>query len=80
MAKNNHITSDHWKIGGVGHSGENILHEVNKQQYTQAQKAQEENASLIPNQHEHNETPAAKGDGNHAGGATTSANSSKSDY
>jgi hypothetical protein len=30
------------KVGGTGHNGENILHEVNKQQYNQAQKAQEE--------------------------------------
>ena len=38
MAKNNHYTSDHWKVGGDGFSGENVLHEVNKQKYAQAQK------------------------------------------
>jgi hypothetical protein len=80
MSKDNKITNDHFKVGGSGHSGENILHEVDKQQYAQAQKAQEENASLIPNQHEHNETPAAKGDKNRGGSATYSANTSKSDY
>jgi hypothetical protein len=82
MAKNNHITSDHWKVGGQGQNGENILHEVNKQQYTQAQKAQKDNASLIPNQDEqqHNETPAAKGGSERAGDATPSSNSSSSDY
>jgi hypothetical protein len=80
MAKNNHYTSDHWKVGGTGFSGENILHEVNKQQFNQAQKAKEENASLIPNQNEHNETPAAEGGTNRAGNATTSSNSSSSDY
>jgi hypothetical protein len=80
MAKNNHYTSDHWKVGGSGFSGENILHEVNKQQYNQAQKVKEENASLIPNENEHNETPAAKGGTNRAGDATKSSNSSSSDY
>ncbi|HEX8370784.1 MAG TPA: hypothetical protein VF604_19720 [Pyrinomonadaceae bacterium] len=81
MAKNNHITSDHWKVGGSGHSGENILHEVNKQQYTQAQKAQKDNAALIPNQDKQaDETPAAKGGSERAGNATTSSNSSSSDY
>ena len=81
MAKNNHYTSDHWKVGGTGHNGENILHEVSKQQYAQAQKAKEENAALIPNQDEqHNETPAAKGDSNRAGNATISSNSSSNKY
>ena len=81
MAKNNHYTSDHWKVGGTGHNGENILHKVNKQQYAQAHKKQEENASLIPNQDEQeNETPAAKGDSNRAGEATTSSNSSSGEY
>jgi tyrosine-protein phosphatase YwqE len=80
MAKNNHITSDHWKVGGSGHNGENILHEVNKQQYAQAAKAQEENASLIPNQQEHNETPAPRGDQDRGGSATPSSNSSSNDY
>ena len=79
-AKNNHYTSDHWKVGGTGHNGENILREVNKQQYNQAQKAKEENASLIPNQNEHDETPAAEGSTNRAGDATKSSNSSSSDY
>lgn len=79
MSKHNNITTDHFKVGGSGHSGENILHEVGKQQYAQAQKAQEENASLIPNQEEHNETPAARGDKNRAGNATPSSNSSSSD-
>ncbi|MDQ3798039.1 MAG: hypothetical protein M3384_01190 [Acidobacteriota bacterium] len=81
MPKNNHYTSDHWKVGGTGHNGENILHEVSKQKYAQAQKSQEENASLIPNQdNQHNETPAPKGGDNQGGEATTSSNSSSSDY
>lgn len=80
MSKHNNITNDHFKVGGAGHSGENILHEVNKQQYTQAEAAKDENASLIPNQQEHNETPAARGDKNRGGTATPSANSSSGDY
>jgi hypothetical protein len=83
MAKNNHITSDHWKVGGQGHNGENLLHEVNKQKYAQAQKAQKDSAAPIPNQDEqqqHNETPAAKGGSERAGEATKSSNSSSGDY
>lgn len=80
MSKANKITNDHFKVGGDGHSGENILHEVNKQQYAQAEKAQEVNASLIPNQQEHNETPAQGGDKNQGGNATPSSNSSKNSY
>jgi hypothetical protein len=80
MSKYNNITNDHFKVGGDGHSGENILHEVNKQQYKQAEKAQEENASLIPNQKEHAETPAPRGDQDRGGNATPSSNSSSSDY
>jgi hypothetical protein len=80
MAKNNHYTSDHWKVGGTGHNGENILHEVNKQQYNQAQNTKEQNASLIPDQNEHNETPAVKGSTNRAGNATKSSTSSSNDY
>ena len=52
MAKNNHYTSDHWKVGGQGFSGEAVLNEVNKQKYAQAQKSEEDNASLIPGQDE----------------------------
>lgn len=80
MSRANKITTDHFKVGGDGHSGENILHEVNKQQYKQAEKAQDENASLIPNQHEHQETPAPRGDQDRGGNATPSANSSSGDY
>ena len=80
MSKKNNITTDHFKVGGSGHSGENILHELDKQQYAQAQKAKEEN-SLIPNQDDqHEETPAARGDKNRAGSATPSSNSSSGDY
>ncbi|HEX8289133.1 MAG TPA: hypothetical protein VF556_14110 [Pyrinomonadaceae bacterium] len=61
MAKNSHYTSDDWKVGDSGFSGEKILHEVSKQQYAQAQKSKNENASLIPNQDGHNETEAARG-------------------
>jgi hypothetical protein len=82
MSRDNKITNDHFKVGGDGHSGENILHEVNKQQFTQAQAVQEENASLIPNQHQHQqaETPAPRGDQDRGGNATPSSNSSASDY
>jgi hypothetical protein len=80
MSKHNNNTTDHFKVGGTGHSGENILHELNKSQYAQAQKAKDEN-SLIPNQDEqHNETPAPSGDQHRAGSATPSSNSSSSDY
>ena len=90
MAKNNHYTSDHWKVGGTGFSGENILHEVNKQQYAQADKAKDNNASLIPGQDENhlneaeqieqNETPAPQGGKKRGGNATSSSNSSSSDF
>ena len=80
MSKKNNITTDHFKVGGSGHSGENILHELDKQQYAQAQKAQEEN-SLLPGQDDQREeTPAARGDKNRAGSATPSSNSSSGDY
>ncbi len=80
MSKKNHITTDHFKVGGSGHSGENILHELDKSQYAQAQKAQEETA-LIPGQDDQPEaTPAARGNKNRAGNATPSSNSSSSDY
>lgn len=80
MSKQNNITNDHFKVGGTGHSGENVLHRVEQQQYTQAQKAQETNASLIPNQDaQHTETPAPSGDKNRGGSATVSANSSSNE-
>ena len=80
MAKNNHITSDHWKVGETGHNGENVLHELNKSQYAQAQQAKDEN-SLIPNQDkQHDETPAPSGNEERAGNATPSSNSSSGDY
>lgn len=80
MSKHNNITQDNYKVGGSGHSGENILHELNKQQFAQAQKAGEDN-SLIPGQDEQEEeTPAARGDKNRAGNATPSSNSSSGDY
>lgn len=79
MSKKNHITTDHFKVGGSGHSGENILHELDKSQYAQAQKAEE--TALIPGQENQAEaTPAARGDKNRAGNATPSSNSSSSDY
>ena len=69
-------------MGGSGPSGENILHEVNKQQFAQAQKAQEESASMIPGEHEQQnaETPAPRGGEERAGNATPSSNSSSGDY
>jgi hypothetical protein len=80
MSKKNNITTDHFKVGGSGHSGENILHELNKQQYSPAQKAEDEN-SLIPGQDDqHDETPAPRGNKNRAGNATPSSNSSSGDY
>ncbi len=80
MGKHNNATREHFKVGGSGHSGENLLHELNKQQFAQAQKAKEEN-SLIPNQDDQqNDTPAPSGDQKRAGNATPSSNSSSSDY
>ena len=65
MSKNNNIASDDFKVGGAGHSGaKTFCTIVNKRQYTQAEKVQEENAALTPNQHEHNESRAARGDKN----------------
>jgi len=81
MPKNNHYTSDHWKVGGQGFSGENVLHEVNKQKYAQAQKSKEDNASLIPGQNEEIESDAVPNGGEKSGGnSTPSSNSSSSDY
>lgn len=81
MAKNNHYTSDHWKVGGQGFSGENVLHEVNKQKYAQAKKSEEENASLIPGQDERIESDPVPNGGEKSGGnSTPSSNSSSSDY
>jgi hypothetical protein len=80
MSKQNNNTNDHFKVGGTGHSGENILHELNKSQFAQAQKAKEEE-SLIPNQDDQQgETPAPGGDQHRAGNATPSSNSSSGDY
>jgi hypothetical protein len=82
MAKHNQSTSDHWKINGKGHSGENILHEVNKQQFAQAEERKHD-TPLIPGQDQeaqHSNIPAHKGGESHGGDATTSANSSKNDY
>ena len=79
MSKKNHITTDHFKVGGSGHSGENILHELDKSQYAQAQKA-EETAPIPGQENQTEETPAPRGDKNRAGSATTSSNSSSSDY
>jgi hypothetical protein len=80
MAKNNHMTSDHWKVGGTGHNGENILHEVNKSQFAQAEAAKDEEG-LIPGQNDqHPETPAPRGGQKRGGSATPSSNSSKNDY
>jgi hypothetical protein len=80
MSKHKTTTSDHWDVGGSGHNGENILHRVNKSQFTQAQAAQEDNG-LIPGQNgQHPETPAPKGGNQRAGNATASSNSSKGGY
>lgn len=77
MSKHINVNPGQYKEGGREHQGDQVLHEVHKQQYAQAQKAKEEN-SVIPNQD--NQTPAAGGGENRAGNATTSANSSSSDY
>jgi hypothetical protein len=78
MSKHINVNPGQYKEGGREHQGEQILHEVHKQQYAQAQKQVEENSS-IPNQEE-NQTPAAGGGENRAGNATTSANTSSGDY
>ena len=78
MSKNNNKTQDHFKVGGAGHNGEDVLHEVNKSQYAQTHKAQEE--ALIPGSEQEGETPAPKGGPRGAGEATASSNSSKGDY
>ena len=81
MSKEINVNPGNYKEGGRERPGQDILHEVNKQQYTQAQKAVEEN-SLIPNQHQaqnqnaeqHPETPATGGGENDGGNATPSSN------
>ena len=83
-AKANQNTNDHYKINGKGPSGENILHDVNKQQFAQSEAAQEDNG-LIPGQNEqarqhHQQTPAPKGGEKRGGSSTPSSNSSSSDY
>ncbi len=77
MSKHNNVNPGQYKEGGRERQGDDVLHEVHKQQYAQAEKAKQEN-SVIPNQH--NETPAGGGGENRAGNATTSANTSSGDY
>jgi hypothetical protein len=77
MAKNNHITSDHWKVGGNGHNGENLLHEINKSQYALAEAAKHEEGMIPGQDNPHPETPAAGGGQKRAGNATPSSNTSK---
>jgi hypothetical protein len=37
MSQKNNVNPDHYKIEGRDRQGEDVLHEVNKQQYAQAQ-------------------------------------------
>jgi hypothetical protein len=78
MSKHTQSTSEHWKVSGDGHNGENILHELNKQQFAQAQERKQHN-SPIPGQND-DKTVAERGDSERAGDATASSNSSSSDY
>lgn len=79
MSKNINVNPGQYKEGGRERQGDQVLHEVHKQQYAQAQKAQENN-SLVPNQDQpENQVPGTSGE-NRGGSATTSANSSSGDY
>lgn len=83
MSKNINVNPGQYKEGGRERQGDQVLHEVHKQQYAQAEKAKEQN-SIIPNQdqnqNQHPETPAGGGGENRAGNATVSANTSSGDY
>lgn len=78
MSKNNNVNPGQYKEAGRERQGDAVLHEVNKQQYTQSKKA-EENNSQIPNQDQPENQVPGSGGKNNAGNATASANSSSGD-
>ena len=49
MSKKNNVNPDHYKTRGRERQGEDILQEVHKQQYAQAQKKANQKESFFPN-------------------------------
>ena len=49
MSKKNNVNPDHYKTRGRERQGEDILQEVHKQQYAQAQKRENQKPSVFPN-------------------------------
>ena len=49
MSKKNNVNPDHYKTRGRERQGEDILQEVHKQQYAQAQQKGNQKQSFIPN-------------------------------
>lgn len=78
MSKQNNVNPGQYKEAGREHQGDQVLHEINKQEYAQAKKSQEIN-SRIPNQ-DQNQAPAPGGGESDAGNTTASSNSSSGDY
>lgn len=48
MSKKNNVNPNHYKVAGRDRQGEDILQEVNKQQYAQAQAKNNQKGSPFP--------------------------------
>lgn len=62
MSKKNNVNPDHYKVAGRDRQGEDILQEVNKQQYAQAQVKGKQQGSPFPTfQQEEDDSKTDKG-------------------
>ena len=66
MSKKNNVNPDHYKTRGRERQGEDILQEVHKQQYAQAQQKGNQKQSFIPNSPQQQNDNAEDGEINKA--------------
>ncbi len=63
MSEKNNVNPDHYKVAGRDRQGEDILQEVHKQQYAQAQRKDNLKGSNFPaSQQKENDSKADEGD------------------
>ncbi|HSK74160.1 MAG TPA: hypothetical protein VK892_20840 [Pyrinomonadaceae bacterium] len=77
MGKKNNVNPDHYKTAGREKPGEDIVHEVHKQKYTQAQSSQL-GSDFMPNS-QFDENKKTKAGHAETGEVNSSANSSSND-
>lgn len=59
MSEKNNVNPDHYKVAGRDRQGEDILQEVHKQQYTQAQAKDNPKGSPFPKEDESSDNKTA---------------------